>query len=97
MSFFASGVFHEMMVMSIHRKITLENFIFFLIHGLAAYLEVKFRNAYNLKQEPTGIIRFFCVISNIYFFCFTGRLFVAPYLRNSFFDFNASSIYNRIK
>ncbi|CAO3633461.1 unnamed protein product [Mucor hiemalis] len=35
MSFVASGLFHEMMIMSACRKITLENFIFFLIHGFA--------------------------------------------------------------
>ncbi|KAG2231340.1 hypothetical protein INT48_006552 [Thamnidium elegans] len=97
MSFFASGVFHEMMIMSINRKITLENFVFFLIHGLAAYLEIKFRKAYNLKQDPTGITRILCNVCTVVFFGVTGRLFVSPYLRDSFFDFNHSSIWKNLK
>lgn len=93
MSFVASGLFHEMMIMSACRKITLENFIFFLIHGFAVYLEIKVRKETNWKNEPTGLARLLCIISNLFFFCLSGRLFVAPYLRGDFFGFNESSIY----
>lgn len=82
-SFFVSGIFHEMMIMSICRRITLENFVFFILHGVAVMAEVKFRKARGWKEDPKGIYRVCGIAFNLFFFDFTGRLFVAPYLRHS--------------
>jgi hypothetical protein len=83
MSFFASGVFHEMMIMSICRRITLENLAFFILHGVVVMAEVKFRKVKGWKQDPKGLYKACAIAFNIFFFAFTGRLFVAPYLRYS--------------
>ncbi|KAG0174984.1 hypothetical protein DFQ30_001459 [Apophysomyces sp. BC1015] len=76
--FFISGVFHEVIVMSICRVMTLENFAFFMLQGLGALVEVKIRQR---KHYPEGLERVACIVLHLLFISLTGRLFVAPYLR----------------
>lgn len=80
LAFIVSGAFHEVIIMSVCRKITLENFIFFTLQGLAVMLEVNLRQG-AWKQEPTGVTRVWCIGAQLLFMSITGRLFVAPFLR----------------
>lgn len=79
--FLISGTFHELLVMSMCRRMTLENFLFFGLHGLFTSLEVKLRRKFHLKEHPHGILRFLFIILNLSLFALTGRLFLAPFLR----------------
>ncbi|GAA5805797.1 hypothetical protein HPULCUR_011323 [Helicostylum pulchrum] len=80
LAFIVSGTFHEVIIMSVCRKITLENFIFFTLQGLAVTLEVNLRQG-AWKQEPTGMTSIWCIGAQLLFMSITGRLFVAPFLR----------------
>lgn len=84
LSFIISGLFHELIIMSVCRKITLENFAFFTIQGLAVGLEVQLRQG-HLKQEPQGTTRILCIAIQFLFMSVTGRLFTGPFLRYDFF------------
>ncbi|KAL7309296.1 hypothetical protein PS15m_011400 [Mucor circinelloides] len=81
MAFIVSGAFHELIICSVCRKVTLENFCFFTLHGLACMLEVKY---FNAKQQPTGWKRAARITFNLGFLTLTGRLFLAPFLRTRF-------------
>ncbi|CAO0796095.1 unnamed protein product [Mucor circinelloides] len=81
MAFIVSGAFHELIICSVCRKVTLENFCFFTLHGLACMLEVKYSNT---KQQPTGWKRAARITFNLGFLTLTGRLFLAPFLRTRF-------------
>ena len=85
LSFIISGIFHEMLIMSACRKITLENFAFFLIQGFAVMAEVTVRQG-ALKQEPKGLSRIICIALQLFFMSLTGRLFTGPFLRYGFFQ-----------
>ncbi|KAG1082420.1 hypothetical protein G6F42_022582 [Rhizopus arrhizus] len=87
LSFIISGVFHELIIMSACRHITLENLIFFSLQGVAVMIEVQLRQG-KLKQEPTGIVRIGCVALQLVFMSITGRLFTGPFLRYHFFPEN---------
>ena len=89
LSFIVSGIFHELIIMSACRHITLENLIFFILQGAAVMIEVELRQG-NLKQEPKGIIRVVCVALQLIFMSITGRLFTGPFLRYQFFPENLS-------
>lgn len=80
LAFMVSGAFHELIIMSACRKMTLENFIFFTLQGIAVMLEVKLRQG-ALKQEPTGKNRILCILAQLLFMSITGRLFLAPFIR----------------
>lgn len=84
-AFLVSGFFHELIIMSTCRKITLEHTTFFLIEGLLVMLEVDLRQGIY-KQEPTGITRVVCIIVNIVYLSIVGRLFTGPFLRYEFFS-----------
>ncbi|KAG2234493.1 hypothetical protein INT48_004872 [Thamnidium elegans] len=80
LAFIVSGTFHEVIIMSVCRKITLENFVFFMLQGLAVMMEVKLRQG-AWKQEPIGMTRVWCIGAQLLFMSITGRLFIAPFLR----------------
>lgn len=83
MAFFVSGAFHELIICSLSRRVTLENFAFFTLHGLVCTLEVKYFG--NLtKQQPTGWKRVARIAAQLSFLTLTGRLFLAPFLRTRF-------------
>lgn len=84
LSFIISGIFHELIIMSACRRITLENLAFFTFQGLAVMLEVELRQS-ALKQEPQGTTRIKCIALQLLFMSLTGRLFTAPFLRYGFF------------
>ncbi|KAL9545243.1 hypothetical protein MBANPS3_007244 [Mucor bainieri] len=81
MAFLVSGAFHELIICSVCRKVTLENFSFFTLHGLACMLEVR---CLNTKQRPVGWKRAARIALNLGFLTLTGRLFLAPFLRTRF-------------
>ncbi|CEI93900.1 hypothetical protein RMCBS344292_08125 [Rhizopus microsporus] len=83
--FIISGAFHEVIIMSTCRKLTLENFAFFTIQGIAVSLEAALRQG-KLKQEPEGKTRAMCIASQLCFMALTGRLFLGPFLRYEFLD-----------
>ncbi|CEP12956.1 hypothetical protein [Parasitella parasitica] len=87
LAFIVSGIFHELIIMSACRHITLENLLFFTLQGLVVMIEVELRQG-NLKQEPTGVTRVVCVALQLLFMSITGRLFTAPFLRYHFFPEN---------
>lgn len=84
LAFIVSGAFHEVIIMSVCRKITLENFLFFTLQGVAVMIEVKLRQG-ALKQEPKGKTRVICILLQLSFMTLTGRLFLGPFLRYEFF------------
>jgi hypothetical protein len=81
MAFIVSGAFHELIICSVCRKVTLENFCFFTMHGLACMVEAKY---FKPKQKPTGWKRAARITLNLGFMTLTGRLFLAPFLRTRF-------------
>ncbi|KAI8968537.1 hypothetical protein BDF20DRAFT_186961 [Mycotypha africana] len=81
LSFFVSGVFHELIICSVCRKLTLENLCFFCIHGIACMLEVKY---YEPRRAQSQWRRVRNIALNIAFMTLTGRLFLAPFLRTRF-------------
>lgn len=87
LAFIISGAFHELIIMSACRHITLENLVFFTLQGIAVMIEVELRQG-NLKQEPQGIMRVICVALQLIFMSITGRLFTGPFLRYQFFPEN---------
>ncbi|KAG1468325.1 hypothetical protein G6F56_003894 [Rhizopus delemar] len=78
-----SGIFHELLVMSACRKLTLENITFFLVQGVVVALEVALRQG-ALKQKPEGKTRVVCIAAQLTFMMITGRLFLGPFLRYGF-------------
>ncbi|KAI8645080.1 hypothetical protein BD408DRAFT_412212 [Parasitella parasitica] len=87
LAFIVSGVFHELIIMSACRHITLENLLFFTLQGVVVMIEVEVRQG-NLKQEPAGVTRVLCVALQLLFMSTTGRLFTGPFLRYHFFPEN---------
>ncbi|KAG1146181.1 hypothetical protein G6F37_005694 [Rhizopus arrhizus] len=83
-TFFVSGLFHEMIIMSTCRKITLENLTFFLLQGFVVALEVALRRQGLLRKVPQGKTRVFCIMAQLIFMAITGRLFLGPFLRYEF-------------
>lgn len=79
-SFFVSGLFHELIIMSVCRRLTLENLVFFSLQGLAVLFEINLRQG-ALKQEPERKSRAICIAAQIMFMACTGRLFLGPFLR----------------
>lgn len=84
MVFILSGLFHDFMIAAAARNITFELTAFFLIHGIMVALEVKYRKG-KFKKEPTGIYGILCNLLTVLFFTTTGRLFLAPILRQEVF------------
>lgn len=81
LSFLVSGAFHELIVCSVCRKLTLENFAFFTIHGLACMIE----SIYFHKKKPTSYTeKAIRIAGQLSFMVITGRLFLAPFLRHRF-------------
>ncbi|CAO3631563.1 unnamed protein product [Cunninghamella blakesleeana] len=79
--FFLSGVLHELIIWSTCREITLEQLLFFLIHGVAVMLETNFTR----NQRRTGLMaRLICIILHLLFINLTARLFLAPFVRHDF-------------
>ncbi|KAG2222803.1 hypothetical protein INT45_011613 [Circinella minor] len=82
LAFFVSGVFHELIITSMFRKMTLENLAFFTLQGIAVWIQLTIRDwATWSKQYPHGLTRVVCVLCHLMFLSVTGRLFLAPYLR----------------
>ncbi|KAI8150420.1 hypothetical protein BJV82DRAFT_587134 [Fennellomyces sp. T-0311] len=79
--FLVSGLFHELTLMVLVRKMTLEQVLFFVIHGLAVLCQVKL----GRRIRPTGWDRVCCIVLHFMFLTCTGRLFLASYLRPDLF------------
>lgn len=85
MAFLTSGIMHELLVMCLCRRLTLENMAFFTLHGLAVMAQIALSKRLPesiIKKAAQPIIRVGCIIGNLGFFAMTGRLFLAPYLRH---------------
>ncbi|ORY98894.1 hypothetical protein BCR43DRAFT_488342 [Syncephalastrum racemosum] len=91
--FFVSGVFHEMIIMSICRKMTLENLIFFTLHGVAVLFELTLRDRFHCKGYPRGMMRVLSVALHLLFLAATGRLFLAPFVRYDFMGIRESTFF----
>lgn len=83
LSFIVSGAFHELIICSVCRKLTLENFCFFALNGVACMIEVKYFGS-KKKKPITGIARVCRIMCQLSFMILTGRLFLAPFLRARF-------------
>ncbi|KAI7904213.1 uncharacterized protein BX663DRAFT_504321 [Cokeromyces recurvatus] len=81
LAFIISGLFHELIIISVCRRLTLENFCFFGLHGIVCMLEVKY---FNNAKKPKGWKRVTRIIGQLSFMTLTGRLFLAPFLRTRF-------------
>jgi hypothetical protein len=80
LTFLVSGAFHELIICSVCRKLTLENFCFFTFHGLACLAECTLFP----HSQPRGYKRVLTNIALLGFMTLTGRLFLAPFLRTRF-------------
>ncbi|KAI9276351.1 hypothetical protein BY458DRAFT_505580 [Sporodiniella umbellata] len=81
MAFLISASFHELIVWCVCRRVTMENFCFFVLHGFVCALEVKY---FKLKQPKSKLGIGAARVCQLGFMVLTGRLFLAPYLRHPF-------------
>lgn len=81
LAFLVSGAFHELIICSVCRKLTLENFCFFTFHGLACLVECTW---FQRSSPPRGWKRVLQNVTLLGFMTLTGRLFLAPFLRTRF-------------
>ncbi|KAI7852135.1 hypothetical protein BDC45DRAFT_485835 [Circinella umbellata] len=79
--FFISGIFHEILMLSLFRESTGENLLFFTMQGLSVLLEVTLREITGYRHEVTGWKRVVCFTGTWFNFALTGRVFIAPFLR----------------
>jgi D-alanyl-lipoteichoic acid acyltransferase DltB (MBOAT superfamily) len=80
--FMLSGVLHELILWSNSREITLENFAFFTLHGIAVMVEA---NVTRHRPRPSNTLGLWgCRVAFLLFMTLTARLFVAPFLRHDF-------------
>ncbi|KAI8138347.1 hypothetical protein BJV82DRAFT_673696 [Fennellomyces sp. T-0311] len=80
--FVVSGVFHELLILSMFRKMTLENLTFFTLQGIAVYVQLTVRKSAGwTKEDSQGLMRVLCIGCHLMFLAVTGRFFLAPYLR----------------
>lgn len=79
LSFLASAAFHELVIWSVCRKVTLENFCFFILHGLTCAIEVKY-----FKSPKSTLGKWAARSGQLCFMALTGRLFLGPFLRHKF-------------
>jgi hypothetical protein len=87
MTFVVSGVFHELIIWSVCRRVTLENLCFFTMQGLACFIQARYFKSPTKKHQAlpvTGWKRAVCVVAHLSFMILTGRLFLAPFLRHRF-------------
>lgn len=87
--FLISGVFHELLLMALVRRMTLEQVLFFMLHGLTVLGEVQLtRHQLFYRDPPTDPARrVLCILVHMTFLTLTGRLFLAPYLRDDYFTY----------
>lgn len=78
--FFVSGLFHEVMLAAVIRKVTLEQILFFTLHGVLVLMEIKLLNT-TLRPDKGWMHRTICMLFNFALLVVTGRLFLAPYIR----------------
>lgn len=79
--FVISGVLHEYVVWSIMGKFSGQNFLFFMIHGLATTVQGFFQMKFPiLRRIPLAL----CIPINTVFLALTFPLFLGPYVQNGF-------------
>ncbi|KAI8097703.1 uncharacterized protein BX664DRAFT_293393 [Halteromyces radiatus] len=79
--FMLSGVLHELIIWSTCREITLENFTFFTLHGIAVLVET----SVTRKQRRTNTMELlWCRLAYFTFMTLTARLFLAPFVRHDY-------------
>ncbi|KAI9322700.1 hypothetical protein BX666DRAFT_649674 [Dichotomocladium elegans] len=81
--FVASGLFHEVMLAALVRKVSLDQVVFFVIQGVAVLAEVKTIGQPSRKEGRQILGR---RAVHFLFLALTGRLFLAPYLRSGLFE-----------
>lgn len=67
---------HECIMTLANRTLTLEQFCFFTLHGLAVYLQ-----SFIPLSISSNLPRFVSVVLTMLFFGCTSQLFLAPFLR----------------
>jgi hypothetical protein len=82
-AFTVSGLFHELLVVSLFRETGGENLAFFLLQGLASVAEVQYLGS---RYAPQGIRRVLSTYATFVWLGVTGRLFFLPYWRRNFFS-----------
>ncbi|KAI8968535.1 hypothetical protein BDF20DRAFT_964692 [Mycotypha africana] len=92
LSFIISGVFHELIIMSTCRHITLENLLFFTLQGVAVMLELETRTMIQPHEELDLRRRVPRIMLQLLFMAITGRLFTAPFLKYNFLAPNFSHV-----
>lgn len=79
--FFVSGLFHEVMLAAVVRKVTLEQILFFMLQGVLVLMEIKLLGS-TLRPDKGWMHRTWCILFNFALLAVTGRLFLAPYIRS---------------
>ncbi|KAI7877021.1 hypothetical protein K492DRAFT_239440 [Lichtheimia hyalospora FSU 10163] len=78
--FFVSGLFHEVMLAAVARKVTFEQILFFTLQGILVLVEIKLLDSI-LRPDKGWMHRTICILFNFVLLTVTGRLFLAPYIR----------------
>ncbi|KAI9491750.1 hypothetical protein BDB00DRAFT_471260 [Zychaea mexicana] len=79
--FFISGVYHEVLLLSLFRRTSGENLLFFTLQGLIVLLEINVREKTGYKQDVSGWIKVLCYVCFWTSLAVSGRVFLAPFLR----------------
>ncbi|KAI8137476.1 hypothetical protein BJV82DRAFT_635015 [Fennellomyces sp. T-0311] len=79
--YFISGLYHELIIVCLFRQVSLENVIFFTLHGVIVLAEVVVREKTGYKQELVGWQRVVGIACTLTTLVVTGRMFLAPFLR----------------
>lgn len=75
-AFFISALMHELIMTIVNRNITLEQFSFFLLQGIAVYLQ-----SLAPKSICDNMSTFIRRILTMLFLSSTSKLFIAPFMR----------------
>ncbi|KAI9244134.1 hypothetical protein BDA99DRAFT_610260 [Phascolomyces articulosus] len=79
--FVTSGLYHEVLMLSLFRETTGENLLFFTLQGLMVLLEITLREKTGYRQDLSGWKRVIGFAGTWFNFALTGRIFMAPFLR----------------
>jgi hypothetical protein len=76
-AFFISSLLHEAIVTLVDRQMTFEQFAFFMVQGIAVYIQVNLipRSLKDKTPKPVSISL------TLVFMAFTSKLYFAPYIR----------------
>lgn len=77
-AFFISALMHEAIMTIVNRKITMEQFSFFMVQGFAVYLQSVIHVPKFITDKTPKIVS---IALTMFFLSLTSKLFLNPFLR----------------